>query len=183
MKFDSTITYTPKLFKNKYTTFRFGKYLKYENQYITLLIQLFHKGILDIPENYPMRIFLANCIGRNIMSISKKYKGAESIGKQRYKFKNIPPSINLCIHDFKNIQNLFLKSINSFENNILIPSIKNKLVDQILPNVKNEYKLEKTIKIIKKKTKEYSKIQDNLEKIIPFFPKDDFANLLWEFDI
>ena len=145
MKLDSTITYTPKLFKNKYTTHRLGKYEKYENQYITLLIELFHKGILDIPENYPMRIFLANCIGRNIMSISKKYTGDKSIGKQRYKLKNIPPSINLCIHNFKNIQNQFLKSINSFQNNILIPSIKNKLIDQMLPKVKTEFKLQKKI--------------------------------------
>lgn len=180
MKIDSTITYTPKLFKNKYTTSRLGKYEKYENQYITLLIELFHKGILDIPENYPMRIFLANCIGRNIMSISKKYTGDKSIGKQRYKFKNISPSINLCIHDFKNIQNQFLKSINSFQNNILIPSIKNKLIDQMLPKVKTEFKLQKKIQI---KSDKYSNIEDKLEKIIPFIPQDDFSGLFLDFDL
>lgn len=157
-------TYTPKKFKNKYTTERKGKYTQGENDYLELLIDFFIKGALNIPNNYPMRIFLANCLGRDPMCISKKYKGSLSIGKKRYFIKNI--SSNIYIADFKNKQNIFLKSLSNSKN-ILIPTLS-KILEKNIPNNKPNISLDYI---------------DNLEEIIPFIPKNDFSDLLWNFDI
>lgn len=185
MKVDSRVTYKPKLFKNKFKNYRLGKFNQSENNYISLLIELFQKGILDIPQNYPLRIFLANCLGRNIMSISKKFTKEKSIGKKRYQLKNIYSSDFLVIDYFKKIQNKFLKSIFFLENDILIPSIKNNFENHLSPNIKTKLLLKNNV--IKNQSNNYSNIQDNLEKIVPFIPINDFSDLLnkslWDFDI
>jgi len=156
--------YTPKKFKNKYTTERKGKYTQGENDYLELLIDLFIEGALNIPNNYPMRIFLANCLGRDPMCISKKYKGSLSIGKKRYFIKNISSNINIL--DFKNKQNIFLNSlINS--KNILIPTLS-KSLEKDIPNDEPNISFDNI---------------DYLEIIEPFILTNDFSSLLYDFEI
>ena len=128
MKLNSNITYTPRLFKKLFSNYRKGKFDSNENEYIDLLIKVFLEGIIDIPLNYPMRIFLANCIGRNPMCISKKYRGLKSIRKKRYvlkKISNQSPDFIQKANDFKNIQQKFLKSLNKYDS-VFVPSILGK---------------------------------------------------------
>ena len=131
---------------------------------LELLIDLFIEGALNIPNNYPMRIFLANCLGRDPMCISKKYKGSLSIGKKRYFIKNISSNINIL--DFKNKQNIFLNSlINS--KNILIPTLS-KSLEKDIPNDEPNISLDNI---------------DYLEIIEPFILTNDFSSLLYDFEI
>tara|TARA_B100001248_G_C27280478_1_gene407416 strand:- start:122 stop:748 length:627 start_codon:yes stop_codon:yes gene_type:complete len=77
--------YTPKVAQAQcYLTFRKGKWAKVEIEYFQVLVQLFSKGLLDIPHNYPLRVFLAHSMACDPMRISKKFVGKNQIGKQRY---------------------------------------------------------------------------------------------------
>ena len=131
------IKYSPKFFKSKYTRTRKGEFKIFELNYINLLCFLFKKGNLNIPHNYPLRIFLAHCLGCKPMRISKLKKGAEAINKQRYIHYN-----NLISNDtiklFNKVQSVFLENIDS-NLKILIPSICNEQI-QLLDFIKVDKK-------------------------------------------
>jgi hypothetical protein len=81
-------TYKLKVEREKYSSnIRRGyKFTNVENLYLKMLKIYFKNSMLNIPDNYPLLIFLSYCIGRNKMSISKKFSGKNAIGKQRYRF-------------------------------------------------------------------------------------------------
>ena len=81
-------TYKLKVEREKYSSnIRKGyKFTNVENLYLKMLKIYFKNSMLNIPDNYPLLIFLSYCIGRNKMSISKKFYGKDAIGKQRYRF-------------------------------------------------------------------------------------------------
>ena len=127
--------YTPKNRKKKnflseskfYLT---GKYTKTEIDYLDSLIILFHNKMLNIEHNYPLRLFLADCIGRNIMSISKKFTHDKKIGKQRY---NLPILLeNKNYKDNKDVI-LFKKRRNKFKKNISNNNFSMKVFEKIQP--------------------------------------------------
>ena len=90
--------YKPKVAKGKnYLNLRKGKWSSEEGVYFDILLEYFTTGMFDIPVNYPLRIFLAHCLGCGTMRISKKFVGDKQIGKQRY--APLPYSALACKSD------------------------------------------------------------------------------------
>ena len=82
---NSGMTYKPKVAKSmNYLCFRKGLWGKVESAYLNQLFTAFDEGMLDIPINYPLRIFLSQCLGCDPMRISKKFVGDKQVGKQRF---------------------------------------------------------------------------------------------------
>lgn len=175
--------YKPKYFKNKFINTRQGEIKKYEFEYINILCFLFKKGCFNIPHNYPMRIFLAHCLGCKPMRISKFKTGVDAINKQRYQYKTniLPKEIK---NFFYKIQLNFLNKID-INDKILIPTIFDKNNNYDFNCEIQNYELPKLkIKLLKQKEKQkqtnlYSDIEDNLEEIkfvdpTLFFDYSDF---------
>jgi hypothetical protein len=160
--------YKPKYFKNKFTNTRKGEIKNYEFEYIQMLCFLFKTGCFNIPHNYPMRIFLAHCLGCKPMRISKFKTGTNAVNKQRYRLKTNQSSDEIK-NSFLKIQMEFFKKVN-IKNTILIPTIfdKNNNYDfdyKIDNNELPKLKIKLLKKPPKKEIKLYSDIEDNLEKI------------------
>jgi hypothetical protein len=119
------VKYKPKVAKAKnYLNSRQGSFEDPEDLYVNTLIEYFKKSILDIDDFYPLRIFLAHCLGRNCMSISKRFTRKNKIGKQRYKF---PKIIRVGLKKqkrFETIQSAFKKTLTEKEKSkILWPKV------------------------------------------------------------
>ena len=81
----SGMTYKPKVAKSmNFLCFRKGLWGKAESAYLIQLFTAFDEGTLDIPINYPLRIFLSQCLACDPMRISKKFVGDKQVGKQRF---------------------------------------------------------------------------------------------------
>ena len=180
--------YKPKYFKNKFISTRKGEIEKYEFEYINILCFLFKKGCFNIPHNYPMRIFLAHCLGCKPMRISKFKTGADAINKQRYHLKTYLLSEKIK-NSFYKIQMKFLNKIN-IKDKILIPTVFEKNNNYNFEDKIYNYELPKLkIKLLKKKEKQkqkpinlYTYIEDNLEEIrfldpYLFFDHSDFFTI------
>lgn len=119
------VKYKPKVAKAKnYLNSRQGSFEDPEDLYVNTLIEYFKKSILDIDDFYPLRIFLAHCLGRNCMSISKRFTRKNKIGKQRYKF---PKIVRVGLEKqkrFLSIQSTFEKTLTEEEKSkILWPKV------------------------------------------------------------
>jgi hypothetical protein len=114
------VKYKPKIAKAKHflsdsNESRKGFYTKTEIEYLDLLIKLFKNNMLNIPDNYPMRMFLARCLGRNEMSLSKRFKKEEAIGKQRSNSSKIIRINNKKANEFLKIQSAFKNTLTEKE--------------------------------------------------------------------
>jgi hypothetical protein len=111
------------LLKNNYLK---GKYTQTENVYLLSLINLFKDNLLDIEYNYPLRIFLADCLGRTPMSISKRFTHVNKIGKQKYRLfknKNLNNFNKKCIKRFLLKQSRYFKELSEKESEFVISKI------------------------------------------------------------